>query len=70
MNKHFVVITKKLKLKPIATETNEFTLSEILDECKDHESIVKVRSQMNEEKNLYFYSNLSRLKKYYKLFTL
>ena len=70
MNKHFVVITKKLKLKPTATETNEFTLSEILDEYKDHESIVKVQSQMNEEKNLYFYSNLSRLKKYYKLFTL
>ena len=70
MNKHFVVITKKLKLKPTATETNEFTLSEILDEYKDHESIVKVRSQMNEEKNLYFHSNLSRLKKYYKLFTL
>ena len=31
MNKHFVNITKKLKLKPIETEINELTLSEIQD---------------------------------------
>ena len=36
MNKHFVNITKKLKLKPTETETNELKLSEILDGCKDH----------------------------------
>ena len=46
MNKHFVNITKKLKLKPTETETNELTLSEILDRYKDHQSIAKIRSQI------------------------
>ena len=31
MKKHLVIITRKLKLKPTEIETNEFTLSEILD---------------------------------------
>ena len=52
MNKHFVNITKKLKLKPTETETNELSLSEILDKYKDHQSIVKMPFQMNGEKNL------------------
>ena len=53
MNKYFVNITKKLKLKLTETETNELILSEILDGYKDHQSIVKIRSQMNDEKNLF-----------------
>ena len=35
MNKHFVSITKKLKPKPTKTKTNELTVSEIPDRCKD-----------------------------------
>ena len=62
MNKHFVNITKKLKLKQSETEINEVSLPQILDKYKDHQSIVEIRSQMNGEKNLY--SNQSRLKKY------
>ena len=53
MNKYFVNITKKLKLKQTETEINELSLSEILDSYKDHQSIVKTRSQMNDEKNLF-----------------
>ena len=34
--KHFVNITKKLKLKPTESETNELSLSEVLDKYKDH----------------------------------
>ena len=41
MNKYFVNISKKLTLKPTETEINELSLSEILDKCKDHQSIVK-----------------------------
>ena len=62
MNKHFVNITKKLKLKQSETEINEVSLSQILDKYKDHQSIFEIRSQMNGKKNLY--SNQSRLKKY------
>ena len=62
MNKHFVKITKKLKLKQSETEINEVSLPQILNKYKDHQSIVEIRSQMNGEKNLY--SNQSRLKKY------
>ena len=46
-------ITKKLKLKLTESETNELILSEILDRYKDHRSVVKIRSQMNDEKNLF-----------------
>ena len=53
MNKYFVNISKKLTLKPTETEINELSLSEILDKCKDHQSIVEMRSQMNDEKNLF-----------------
>ena len=53
MKKYFVNITKKLKLKLTETETNELILSEILDRYKDHQSIVKIRSQMNDENNLF-----------------
>ena len=53
MNKYFVSITKKLKLKQSETEINELSLSEIQDKYKDHQSIVKIRSQMNGEKNLF-----------------
>ena len=37
------------KLKPTETETNEFALSDILDSYKDHQSIIKIRSQKNDE---------------------
>ena len=53
MNKYFVNITKKLKLKQSKTEINELSLSEVLDKYKDHQSIVKILSQMNGEKNLF-----------------
>ena len=53
MNKHFVNITKKLKLKQSEAEIIERSLSKILDKYKDHQSIVKIRSQMNDEKNLF-----------------
>ena len=33
---HFVNIAKKLKLKPTESETNELSLSEVLDKYKDH----------------------------------
>ena len=62
MSKYFVNITNKLKLKQSETEINELSLSEILDKYKDHQSIVKIRSPMNGEKNSH--SNLSRPKKY------
>ena len=42
MKKHLVIINRKLKLKPTKTETNEFTLSEILHRYKDRQSIVKI----------------------------
>ena len=35
MNKYFVNITKKLKLKQPETEINELSLSKILDKYKD-----------------------------------
>ena len=53
MNKYFVSITKKLKLKQWETEINELSLSEILNKYKDHQSNVKIRSQMNGKKNLF-----------------
>ena len=46
-------ITKKSKLKPTETETKELTLSELLNTHKDHQSIVKIRSQINDENNLF-----------------
>ena len=49
MNKYFVNITKKLKLKQSETEINELSLSEILDKYKDHQSIVIIRSQIKGE---------------------
>ena len=63
MNKHLVNITKKLKLKQTETEINELSQLEMLDKYKDHQSIVKIRSQMSGE-NIYSHSTLSRLKKY------
>ena len=53
MNKYFVSITNKLKLKQLETEINELSLSEILNKYKDHQSNVKIRSQMNGKKNLF-----------------
>ena len=53
MNKHFVKIIKKLKLKTAETETGKLTLSEILDRYNDHQSIVKTQSQMNDENNFF-----------------
>ena len=44
-------LNKKLKLKQSETEINQLSLSEILDKYKDHQSIAKIRSQMNGEKN-------------------
>ena len=52
-NKYFVNITKKSKLKQSETEINELSQSEVLDKYKDHQNIVKIRSQMNGEKNLF-----------------
>ena len=43
MNKYFINITKKLKLKQSETEINGLSLSEILDKYKEHQSIVKIR---------------------------
>ena len=43
-HQHFSNITEKLELKPTESETNEFTLSEILDKYSDHKSIVKIQS--------------------------
>ena len=43
-------LNKKLKLKQSETEINQLSLSEILDKYKDHQSIAKIRSQMNGEK--------------------
>ena len=57
--KHFVNITKKLKLKPTESETNELSLSEVLDKYKDHSSIVKIQSQMNNEKNLFSFKPIT-----------
>ena len=53
MNKYFVSITKKLKFKPAETKISERSLSEILDKLKDHQSITKIQSQINGEKNLF-----------------
>ena len=53
MYKHFINITKKLKLDLTETETNELTLSKILDSYKDNLSIIKIRSHINGEKNLF-----------------
>ena len=44
---------KKLKLKQSETEKNQLSVSEILDKYKGHQSIVKIRSQMNGEKTLF-----------------
>ena len=52
MTKLSVNITKKLKLKPTETEIPELTLSKILERYKDHQSIVKSWSQINDNKNL------------------
>ena len=41
MNKYFVNITQKLKLKKSETEINELSLSEILDKYKDHQTLLK-----------------------------
>ena len=41
MKKHFVNITKKLKLKPTETETN-LRCQKILDRYKDHQRIIKI----------------------------
>ena len=69
VNKRFVNITEKLKFKQTETETNEqLTLWEILDGYKDHQNIVKIASQIM-TKWIYSHLNLSRLKKYSKLFT-
>ena len=42
MNKYFANITKKLKPKPIETEINELSQSEILVKYKNHQRIVKI----------------------------
>ena len=59
MNKYFVKITKKLKFKPTETEIKELSPSEILDKYKDHQSILKIRSQMNGEKNLFSFKPIT-----------
>ena len=58
MNKHFVNITKKLKLKPSEIEINELSLSEILDKYKDHQSNLKIGPQMNDKKNLFSFKHV------------
>ena len=44
-----------MKFKPTETETNELKLSDILDRYEDHQSIIKILSQMNDEKNLFLF---------------
>ena len=51
----FVNITNFIKFKPTETETNELKLSDILDRYEDHQSIIKILSQMNDEKNLFLF---------------
>ena len=51
----FVNITDHIKFKPTETETNELKLSDTLDRYEDHQSIIKILSQMNEEKNLFLF---------------
>ena len=46
-------IADTMNIKQSETETNELSLSEILDKYKDHQSIVKIRCKMNGEKNLF-----------------
>ena len=62
-------ITNKLKLKPTETETNEFTLSDIMDRYNGHQSIVKIQSQMNDEKKFFFFKPVMS-EEVLKLFTL
>ena len=51
----FVNITNQIKFKPTETETNKLKLSDILDRYEDHQSIIKILSQMNDEKNLFLF---------------
>ena len=59
MDKHFVNITKKLKLKALEIEKKGLTLPEILVSYKYHSSIVKIQSQMNDEKNLFSFKSVT-----------
>ena len=59
MDKHFVNITKKLKLKALEIEKKRLTLPEILGSYKYHSSIVKIQSQMNDEKNLFSFKSVT-----------
>ena len=70
MNKYFVNITKKLKLKQSETEINELSQSEILDKYKGHQSIVKIRSQMNGENNLFSFKPVTPEKVLKAIYTL
>ena len=45
--KHFVNVTKKLKLKQIKTKTNELSLSAVLDKYKDVYCVVFNISDMS-----------------------
>ena len=46
-------IADTMNIKQSEIETNELSLSEILDKYKDHQSIVKIRPQTNGKKNLF-----------------
>ena len=59
MNKHFAIITQKLKLKPTETNTNELTVPQIRDRYKDCKIIVKIHSQKNGEKNLFSFKRVT-----------
>ena len=56
MNKQFVNITAKSKLKPTATEPNKL----ILNRYKGRQNIAKIRSQMNDEKKLFSFKTVPK----------
>ena len=59
MNKLFVNITKRLKVKAIETERKGLTLSEILCSYKDHLNFAKVRPRINDENSLFSFKSVT-----------
>lgn len=59
MNKLFVNVTKRLKVRAIETERKELTLSEILCSYKDHQNFAKVRPRINDENSLFSFKSIT-----------
>ena len=59
MNKLFVNVTKRLKVKAIETERKKLTLSEILCSYKDHQNFAKVRPRINDENSLFSFKSVT-----------